>query len=193
MTNRRFSLDEILEAHIQTLALTLRPSTLERYRSVVRRFLVYLHRDYPQVHRLAQLRRDPHILGWFRYLCEKQPPIRNGSRISSLLCLRRLLNDLVANGHVLQPDLIRREDFPPEDRYLPRALSQQEDSSLQQELRRIDTLEANAILLIRAIGMRIGECVDLPLNCLREIVKDQWAVHIPIGKMHSERLVPADS
>jgi integrase len=41
--------------------------------------------------------------------------------------------------------------------------------------------------------MRIGECVNLPLNCLREIGLDQWAVHIPIGKMHNERLVPADS
>ena len=64
---------------------------------------------------------------------------------------------------------------------------------MQQELRRIDTLEANALLLTRAIGMRIGECVTLPLDCLREIGLDQWAVHIPIGKMHNERLVPADS
>jgi site-specific recombinase XerD len=104
-----------------------------------------------------------------------------------------LLNDLATNGHVFQQDLIRREDFPPQDRYLPRALSLQEDSSLQQELRRIDTLEANALLLTRALGMRISECVNLPLDCLREVGMDQWAVHIPIGKMHTERLVPADS
>lgn len=193
MTQLRSTLEEILETHIQTLALTLRPRTLENYRSVVRGFLAYLHRDYPQVHRLAQLRRNPHMFGWLRWMCEKQPPIHNGARIQHLLCLRRLLNDLATNGHVFQPDLIRREDFPPQDRYLPRALSLQEDSSLQQELRRIDTLEANALLLIRAIGMRISECVDLPLDCLREIGLDQWAVHIPIGKMHTERLVPADS
>jgi site-specific recombinase XerD len=193
MTQLRSSLEEILEARIQTLALTLRPRTIENYRSIVRRFLVYLHRDYPQVRRLAQLRRDPHILGWFRWMCEPKAHIHNGARIKYLASLRRLFNDLAANGHVVQQDLIRREDFPPQDRYLPRALSLQEDSSLQQELRRIDTLESNALLLTRAIGMRIGECIELPLSCLREIGLDQWAVHIPIGKMHSERLVPADS
>ena len=193
MTQRPLSLDEILQAHIQNLALTLRPGTLENYRSVVRGFLRYLHRDYPQVRRLAQLRRDPHILGWFRCICEQQPSIRNGTRIRNLLCLRRLLNDLATNGHVVQPNLIRREDFPPEDRHLPRALSLQEDPSLQQELRCTDTLHANALLLTRAIGMRIGECIDLPLDCLQEIGVNQWAVHIPIGKMHTERLVPADS
>jgi site-specific recombinase XerD len=193
MTQSRSNLEEILETQIQTLALTLQPGTVRGYRSVVRGFLTYLHRDFPQVRRLAQLRRDPHILGWFRWICEKQPPIRNGFRINCMFRLRRLLNDLAANGHVLQPDLIRREDFPPKDRYLPRALSLQEDSSLQQELRRIDTLKANALLLTRAIGLRIGECINLPLDCLREIGPGEWAVHIPIGKMHNERLVPADS
>jgi len=193
MNQVRSSLEEILEAHIQTLALALQPGTVKGYRSVVRGFLAYLHRDFPQVRRLAQLRRDPHILGWFRCMCEQHPPISNGFRIHCMLCLRRLLNDLAANGHVLQPDLIRREDFPPKDRYLPRALSLQEDSSLQQELRRIDSLKANALLLTRAIGLRIGECINLPLDCLREIGPGEWAVHIPIGKLHTERLVPADS
>ena len=193
MTRVLSSLEEILQTHIQTLALSLQPATVKSYRGVVRSFLAYLHRDFPHLHRLSQLRRDPHILGWLRCMCEQQPPLRNGSRIHSMICLRRLLNDLAANGHVPQPDLIRGEDFPPQDRYLPRALSLQEDSSLQQELRRIDTLNANALLLTRAVGMRISECANLPLDCLREIAPDQWSVHIPIGKMHTERLVPADS
>ena len=193
MTRVLSSLEEIFETHIQTLAISLQPSTSEDYQCVVRSFLAYLHRGFPQLHRLSQLRRDPHILGWLRCMCEHQPPLSNGYRIYYMLCLRRLLNDLAANGHVLQPDLIRREDFPPKDHYLPRALSLQEDSSLQQELRRIDTLNASALLLTRAVGMRISECVNLPLDCLREIGPDQWAVHIPIGKMHNERLVPADT
>jgi len=193
MTQSQSTLEEMLKAHVHTLALTLQPETVKGYRGAVRGFLVYLHRDYPQVHGLAQLRRDPHILGWFRCMSEQQPPLSNGSRINYLLRLRRLLNDLAANGLDLQPDLIRCEDFPPKDRYMPRALSLQEDSSLQQELRQTDTLHANALLLTRAIGMRIGECVTLPLDCLREVSLDQWAVHIPIGKMHNERLVPADS
>jgi site-specific recombinase XerD len=104
-----------------------------------------------------------------------------------------LLEDLAANGHSLAPDLIRREDFPPSPHYLPRPLSPQDDQLLQLELRRTDDLLANALLLTRATGIRIGECIDLALDCLRQIGPDQWALHVPIGKLHTERLVPADA
>jgi site-specific recombinase XerD len=63
---------------------------------------------------------------------------------------------------------------------------------LQQELRRTDDLRANALLLICATGVRIGECTRLPLDCLRQLGPDEWAVHVPLGKLHTERLVPAD-
>jgi site-specific recombinase XerD len=187
------SLEQIFEAHIRTLALTLRPDTVSGYRGVTRRFLSYLRAAFPRVRRLRQLRRDPHLLAWLRSLCEQQPPLSNKTRINLLLCLRRLLEDLAANGHSLAPDLIRREDFPPSPHYLPRPLSPQDDQLLQLELRRTDDLLANALLLTRATGIRIGECIDLALDCLRQIGPDQWALHVPIGKLHTERLVPADA
>jgi site-specific recombinase XerD len=93
----------------------------------------------------------------------------------------------------LQPDLIRREDFPPEPLYLPRPLSPQEDQLLREELRRTDDLYANALLLIRATGIRLSECIRLPLDCLRHLGTEEWALHVPLGKLHTERLVPADS
>ena len=48
------------------------------------------------------------------------------------------------------------------------------------------------MLLIRFTGVRIGECVDLPLDCLRQVSQDQWAIHVPLGKLHTERQVPVD-
>ena len=187
------SLEQILEAHLQTLALTLRPSTVSYYRSLAQVFLRYLHADFPQLRRLSQLRRDPHLLGWFRWLCAQQPPLCNQTRIDYLVRLRRLLDDLAANGHPLPPDLIRREDFPPRPHYLPKPLPPPDDQLLQQELRRTDDLPANALLLTRATGIRIGECIDLSLDCLPQLAADQWALHVPIGKLHRERLVPADA
>jgi site-specific recombinase XerD len=187
------SLEQILEAHIQTLALTLRPETVSGYRGATRRFLSYLRAAFPRVRRLSQLRRDPHLLGWFRSLCKQQQPLSNKFRINLLLCLRRLLEDLTANGHPLAPDLIRHEDFPPSPHYLPRPLSPPDDQLLQQELRRTDDLPALALLLTRATGIRIGECIDLARDCLRQIGPDQWALHVPLGKLHTERWVPADS
>ncbi|HVH73195.1 MAG TPA: tyrosine-type recombinase/integrase [Candidatus Dormibacteraeota bacterium] len=192
MTRNQTSLDEIFETQIRTLALTLRPKTVGHYRTTVRQFLAYLHAAFPKLRRLSQLRRDPHLLGWFRSLCEQQPPWSNTTRIGHLIFLRRLLEDLAANGHSLPPDLIRREDFPPKPHYLPRSLPPEQDQLLQQELRRSDDLAAHALLLTRASGIRIGECLDLPLDSLRQLGDDQWALHVPLGKLHNERLVPAD-
>jgi site-specific recombinase XerD len=186
------SLDQIFQAHIDVLALTLRQDTVTNYRCVARRFLHYLHAAFPEIHQLSQLRRDPHLIGWFRWLCEQQPPLCNKTRGDYLLGLRRLLDDLMANGHSIQPDLIRREDFPPRPQYLPRPLSPKDDQRIQQELRRTDNLPANALLLTRATGIRIGECIDLALDCLRQVAPQQWALHVPLGKLHTERLVPVD-
>ena len=193
MTPALASIEQLFDAHIRTLALTLRPGTVAGYSWAARRFLSYLRATFPDVRHLEQLRRDPHLLGWFRGLCEQRPPLSNKSRADLLRAIRRLLHDLADNGHSLLPDLIRRQDFPPQPRYLPRPLSSPDDSLLQQEWRRTGDLPAYAFLLIRATGIRIGECIDLALDCLRPLGPDQWALHVPLGKLHTERLVPVDA
>jgi site-specific recombinase XerD len=102
------------------------------------------------------------------------------------------LRDLANQGHPVTPDLIRGEDFPPPDHYLPKPLSLQEDQQLQKQLSLADTLEVNALRLMRATGIRISECIDLPLDCLQQISEQQVALRVPLGKLHSERLVPVD-
>jgi site-specific recombinase XerD len=193
MTKPRQSLEQIFETQVQTLSLTLQLSTVRNYRSVAHRFLGYLRDAFPRVHRLSQLRRDPHMLGWFRWLCHQDPPLSNTPREEHLLCLRRLLDDLALQAHPFQPGLIIREDFPVRPQYLPRPLSPEDDQRLQEELRRTDNLYSNALLLTRVTGIRIGECIHLPLDCLRHIGSEQWALHVPLGKLHTERLVPLDS
>ena len=185
-------LEEIFEARIQTLATTLSRGTIANYRGTARRFLSYLHANFPRVRRLSQLHRDPHLLGWFRCLCQQTPPLANHTRQIYLLSLRRLLLDFAYDGYSLQPGLILPEDFPPQPRYLPRAVAPEEDLRLQQELRHLDNLPANALLLTRATGIRIGECINLALDCLRPLGEDRWALHVPLGKLYTERLVPID-
>jgi site-specific recombinase XerD len=159
---------------------------------VARHFLAYLQTDFPQLLHLSELRRDPHLFGWFRRLCEQDPPLSNVTRRRYLLDLRRLLVDLAFAGHPLQPNLILTEDFPPRPEYLPRALSPEDDRQLQQELSRTNDLLSNALLLTRATGIRIGECIHLALDCLRSLGSNQWGLHVPLGKLHTERLVPVD-
>jgi hypothetical protein len=158
------------------------------YRYCARNFLAYLHTTFPRLHKLSQLRRDPHLLGWFRFLCQQCPPPRNRFRELHLLTIRRLLRDLADQGHPVTPGLIRHEDFPSRDHYLPRPLPLEEDRHLQQQLRLSDTLEADALRLMRATGIRISECINLPLDCLQQISEQQVARRMPLGKLHSERL-----
>jgi Zn-dependent protease len=40
--------------------------------------------------------------------------------------------------------------------------------------------------------MRIGECTDLSLDCVRPIGPDQWGILVPLGKLQTERLVSVD-
>src|ERR1022692_2563534 len=140
MKQSRQSLEQIFQNQAEILSLTLQPFTVVKYQYVARYFVGYLRAEFPEVCRLSQLRRDPHMLGFFRWLCELRPPIGTHTRQQRLLCLRRLLNDLAAQGHPLPPGLIIREDFPALPEYLPRPLSPEDDHRLQEELRRKDDL-----------------------------------------------------
>jgi site-specific recombinase XerD len=143
------------------------------------------------VHHLSQLRRDPHMLGWFRWLAEGRP-LGKKSRAEYYIALRRLLRDCQHLGYAVASDLILSHDIPPVPHCLPRALTLEDDGLLDQELCRRDNLLANALRLMRATGMRIGECIDLSLDCVRHFGANQWALHVPIGKLYTERLVPVD-
>ncbi len=161
------------------------------------RFLRYLRAAYPQLRTPSRLRRDPHILSWLRSLGQQTPPLSNRSCRACLMCVRRLLDDLISNGQPFAEGLIQRQDFPPRDLYLPQPLSPENDRLLDQQLQQTDDLCSNALRLLRATGMRIGECLRLHHDCLRHLSpnpdrQDQWALHVPLGKLHSERWVPAD-
>jgi site-specific recombinase XerD len=185
-------LDRIIREQIKILAVTLRPSSIYSYRSITNRFLCHLHLNFPEVQSVDQLQRNPHILSWLRSLVEANRPLSNATRIQSLLGMRRLFNDLADTGYPVRQPLILAKDFPPCDQYLPKAISPEVDEILNRQLRMNDDLLSNALLLIRATGIRIGECVSLKRDSLRYLGADHWVLHVPLGKLHNERLVPMD-
>ena len=93
---------KIFEDLIQTLATTLEASTIVGYRNVSRRFLSYLQTDFPEVCQLSELRRHPHMLGWFRRLCQRPPHLANSTRVNHLYRVRRMLHDFASQGHAVQ-------------------------------------------------------------------------------------------
>jgi integrase len=187
-------LADVFAAAIESLAAALAPQSTRLYRGTARNFLIYLGAEHPDVASLDKLRRDPHILGWMTKLRSRVPPLAPVTYISRLIFLRGILAELAISAQ--RPELaqlLRRQDIPRPPRRLPRALTSQQDQLLQQELLRRNDLAANVLLLLRHTGMRIGEATDLSFDCLHASGADQWTIHVPLGKLKTERMVPVDS
>lgn len=178
------------EAQLRCLATTRRPSTVQGYRASVRHFLNFLSLRFPSVRHAGQLQRDPHIQGWLEGLWTQRPALSVSCRMQRILHLRLLLSRLAEDDASVALDLIKSSDLPQKDHYLPRPLSQLDDQRLQQELQGREDVLPQALLLMRLTGLRIGELVDLTADCLRELGHEQWSLHVPLGKLHTERWVP---
>jgi site-specific recombinase XerD len=184
----------VFDRAVDSLAAALGAESRRHYRGVVRNFLRYLGVAHREVNALEQLRREPHLLGWMSHLRSQVPPLATSSYILRLIALRPLLTELAWTEQLPQlARLIRREDIPHRPQRLARPLTAQQDQLLQQEFVRRNDRESNAFLLIRHTGMRIGECVDLSFDCLRSTGPQQWAIHVPLGKLKTERMVPVDA
>jgi integrase len=179
---------------VDSLGAALAPASTRQYRSTARHFLAWLGANHPEVVSLDQLRRDPHVLGWMTALRSRVPPLAPVTYILRLIFLRGILAELAWSTQ--RPELaqlLRRQDIPRRPRSLPRALSAEHDRLLQQELQRRNDLGSNFFLLLRHTGMRVGEGVDLACDCLHTSGKHDWTIHVPLGKLKTERMVPVDS
>ena len=180
---------------VESLSTALSPASTRNYNIAVRSFLVYLgSRHIRRLLSLDQLRRDPHILGWMASLRAQTPPLATTTCIGRFIALRAIFSELAWTSQVAElARLLRREDIPRTPQSLPRPLTAEQDQLLQQEFLRRNDLGGNVFLLLRHTGMRIGECADLSYDCLRSTGPNQWAIHVPLGKLKTERMVPVDA
>ena len=89
--------------------------------------------------------------------------------------------------------LVFRSDMVRLPRTLPRYLPVDADRRLSEALERSEhRLAADALLLQRACGLRIGELLDLELDCVHEIPGNGAWLKVPLGKLDTERMVPLD-
>ena len=179
-TSSPSSLDTALRALRGILDHFPRRRVQEGYRASLRSFLHYLNAHHPEISRLEQLQRDPHILGWLAHLKSRIPPLAKNTLAIVIIRLRRLLDDIAWNRQLpALAHLLTYDDVPRKDRTLPRALTPEQDQLIQQELLRRNDLASNILLLQRHTGMRIGECADLSLDCMRSLGPGRWAILLP--------------
>lgn len=187
-------------AYLDRLIATHARATVTSTASRLNHFAAHLARVDPGLRSLADLDRRRHIETFLTATatgCSSRggTPLSASERRGRVLAIHCLLNDISEWGWSDAPTrrLVFTADIPRLPRPLPRYLTPDLDRRLAQALEASpDRLAADALLLQRATGMRIGELIDLELDCVHEISGQGAWLKVPLGKLDTERMVPLD-
>jgi integrase len=187
-------------AYLDRLLATHSRNTVTGAATRLNHFAAHLARVDPHLASLSDLDRRRHIETYLTTVAEATSS-RDGGLLSAserrarVLAVHCLLNDITEWGWPEAPPrkLVFRGDIPKLPRALPRYLTPDLDRRLTAALEAChDRLGADALLLARATGVRVGELVDLELDCVHEIPGEGAWLKVPLGKLDTERMVPLD-
>jgi integrase len=187
-------------AYLDRLTATHSRGTVTGTATRLNHFAAHLAAVDPGLTSLAELDRRHHIETYLTATAEAMnsrtgAPIQASERRGRILAVHCLLNDIAEWGWPEAPQrrLVFRSDIPKLPRALPRYLTPDLDRRLTQALHTWpERLPADALLLQRATGLRIGELVDLELDSVHEIPGQGAWLKVPLGKLNTERMVPLD-
>jgi site-specific recombinase XerD len=187
-------------AYLERLQGTHARSSVQGTASELAHFGRFLARHDAGLASLARLERQRHIEPYLNAVAVAVSH-RTGAPIAASSARKRIqsvgvfLDAITEWGWAEAP--ARRLVFPrdaprlphPLPRYLPPDSERVLLAALEDSPNR---LYADALLLLRATGMRIGELVDLELDCVHEIPGQGAWLKVPLGKLLTERMVPID-
>ena len=190
MTRKRYPpLPATASRYIKALEASLRPSTCYGYRMV----LGMWHRWADSVGVvITEMTREDVVLAC-TWLHERG--LSPGTRAGNLLKLRGYLRYLSIHEDVeFDPDRIfHNSDIPRIPDRLPRALRPDVDAELRRRLVQSSEPAWLGLLLMRKTGVRVGELLSLPYDCIHEDEDGNQFLKVPLGKLYNERLVPIDT
>lgn len=187
-------------AYLQRKRATCTTKTVSSLATRLAHFGRYLAAIDPDVTSLSELDRRRHIEPFITSLTTTVnsvtgAPITVADRIRRVHAVGNFLAEITEWGWDDAPPrrLIFRTDLPRPQRVLPRYLPVDADRKLAAALSNSPyRLAADALLVQRACGLRIGELLDLELDCIHEVPGQGSWLKVPLGKLDSERMVPLD-
>ena len=188
--------------YLTTVAATLRPVTVGLRADSLIVFTEYLAAAHPEVRSLTQLTRE-HIEGFlahnhkrpWRGRVARDQPVSAVVSKRTVIDLRCFLDDLALWGWAERPPrrLLFPADIPRLDRPLPRALPPDADRDLMAAIGDLaDPFARTGLTLLRGTGIRLGELLDLELDCVWDSASHGSWLKVPLGKLATERTVPLD-
>jgi len=187
-------------SYLERCAATLSRSTVSGTASELAHFGRFLAAEHPDLVTFADLDRRRHIEPYLSVVAaalnhRSGAPITASSQRSRIQAVGRMLDAMAEWGWEEAPArrLIFDRDSPRLPHPLPRYLPPDDDRLLVAALEASpNRLRADALLLLRATGMRIGELIDLELDCVHEVHGQGSWLKVPLGKLATERMVPLD-
>jgi integrase len=179
---------------------TCRPKTVSSLATRLSHFGRFLAEIDPTLSSLCALDRCRHIEPYLNSVAtavstKTGEPITVADQSRRILAAASFLRDISDWGWPDAPPrrLVFPADLPRLPQPLPRYLPVDADRRLTDALAASDyRLAADALLLARACGLRIGELLDLELDCVHEIGGHGSWLKVPLGKLDTERMVPLD-
>jgi integrase len=190
-------------AYVEARSATLAKSSLEGIANSLILFGEYLGTQHPDVSSLRELERR-HVEGFlvwnrtrpWRGRVARPQPVSICVVQTAVLTLRNFLDDITLWGWAERPSrgLVFASDVPRLPRPLPRALTPEQDGALMAAVAQLaDPFARTAITLLRQAGLRLGECLDLELDCVIDYGHSGTWLRVPLGKLATERMVPLES
>lgn len=184
---------DIAERFYRRLAAARKPDTAEIYLRGVKHFIRFIEANFPEVDSFKKVRRSPHIEQWLVALAEREPFYSIYTRETYIRALIQFFRSIAVwrfDGAPRQ-ELISYSDAPRLPKPLPKALTLEDDRKLIAALKADPSIVASALLIVRRTGIRLGEMVRLPFDCI-ERSSDGLSLRVPLGKTNTERVVPID-
>jgi len=187
-------------AYLRRKSATCRPKTVSAIATRLAHFGQFLAETDPGLASLSQLDRCAHIEPYLASMTTAVSsttgkPITVADRARRASAVACFLAAITEWGWPDAPArrLMFRSDIPRLPRPLPRYLPVDADRRLTEALAASAyRLAADALLLQRACGLRIGELLDLELDCVHEVPGQGSWLKVPLGKLETERMVPLD-
>ncbi|BCW77868.1 tyrosine-type recombinase/integrase [Arthrobacter sp. NicSoilB11] len=180
-----------LEAHFD------RPQTVRIAREGLRRFVNWLGREHPDITSMAQLNRTliEEYLRWLPTYPSQNTgqPLHVTTRKHEINAIGAFCRDTSMWGWDDAPrgPLLTARDAPRRQETMPRYLPRHEVDTLMSAIEALtDPLQRTALLLLRWSGARRDEIRRLTWDCLDTYASGHPRLRIPVGKGHSERLIP---
>ena len=195
------SLRAELVGYLERKRATCDRKTVSAMATRLKHFGVFLTDTDPALASVRDLDRRRHVEPFLASLVDAVSdkdgaPISIGDRNRRVVAVATFLRDITEWGWDAAPPrrVLLRDDIPKLPQVLPRYLPIDADRRLTAALTEHpeNELAALALRLQRACGLRIGELLDLELDCVHELDGNGAWLKVPLGKLATERMVPLD-